>query len=227
MSGRTVAVTEEGRGGTSNATEGGGEARPEAQMPHAGSGLNRNSCRSGISHSDERGTTQRRDPSPMEVDGSRGSPLLPGAGLGSRRAGRPTGDRGRGWRGRPTQALTGRGRRGEVGPEENEGAEGGAAPPLPEEAAPGSQNARRAEDYVARVGVRRGSTPARSQLGNRALLAGRADNSRPSRPPSLPPGAAPVSQNSGGFGSRPRSPPPFLREQHPVIDTSSSVTPRK
>ena len=126
----------------------GGKRGRKSRLPHARSGLNRNSCQSGISHNDERGTTQRQDPSPMEVDGSRAPPLLTGAGLGSRRAGRPTGDRGRGWRGRPTQAPTGRGRRGEVGPGENEEEEGGTAPRLLEEAAPGSQDARRAEDYV-------------------------------------------------------------------------------
>ena len=151
----------------------------------------------------ERRSTQSRDPSPVEVDRSHDPPLPPGAGPGSWRAGRPAGDGRRGWRGRPTQTLPGRGRRGEMGSGENEGTSDWIPPPLPEGAVPGSHVTRHAADSATQMGPHRRSTQAGSQLGNRGLLAVRVDNSISRGLSSLPPGAAPGSQDSGGVGSWP------------------------
>ena len=71
----------------------------------------------------------------MEVDGSHPAPLPSGAGPGSRHAARPARDNGQG-KGRPfAQTFIGRDLGGEVWPRER----GWFFPPLPEGAAPGSQ----------------------------------------------------------------------------------------
>lgn len=51
---RAIARGKEGEGGTSNATEDGGEGRPAVQTPHVENLLNKNGCRSGISHCDQK-----------------------------------------------------------------------------------------------------------------------------------------------------------------------------
>ena len=95
-----------------------------------------------------------------------------------------------------------------MGSSENEGTSGWIPPPLPEGAVPGSQDARRAADSVARMGPHRRSTQARSRLRNRALVAISFGNSRSRGLPSLPSDAAPGSQDSGDVvGSWPSSPP--------------------
>ena len=162
--GRAVARAEGGRDETSNATEGGGESRPAVQTPHVGNGLSRSRCRSGISHHDERASTQSRDASPMEVNRSHAPPWPQGTGSGSRRADRPARGEGRGWRGCLTQVLRGRGGGGEVEPGENERMSGGTPPPLPEGAAPGSQYPREAADHVSRLELQGRSTH-RQQIG--------------------------------------------------------------
>ena len=154
-----------------------------------------------------RGKALRVETPHPSVDRSHASPLPPGAGPGSMRVRRPAGDGERGCRGRPTPTLPGRGRGEEVGPGENEGTAGWILPPLPEGAVPGSQYACRAADSVAQMGPHRRSAQARNRLGNRALLAIRVDKSRSKALPSLSPGAAPGSQDSGGVGSSPSSSP--------------------
>lgn len=114
---------------------------------------------------------------PWKWTGVTPPPIVAGGRIGSSARSRPAGDGGRGWRGRLTQALPGRGRGGEVRPRENEGTSGGIPPPLVEGAAPGTQDACRAAKYGALMGLQRGFTQARSQLGNRALLAVRVDSS--------------------------------------------------
>ena len=192
--------------GRTVATEGRLEDSSEVQTPHAGNGLSKNGGRLGISHCDERRTTRRREPSPMEAHGSHAPLLPPEAGSGSIPPGRPAGDGGKGWGG-PTQALPGRGRGAEAEPGENEGASDVVPIPLPEGAAAGSQDTRCAAEYVARMRFHRESTQARGQSGNRALLAVRDNNSSLRWLPSLPPGATPGSRDPGGAWSLPRSTP--------------------
>ena len=93
------------------------------------------------------------------------------------------------------------------GPRREWGASSGISPRFPETTARGSRDARHAANYVAQMGFQRRFTLARSPLRNRAPNAVRADNSRSRRPPSLRPGSAPSSQNWGGVGPWPSSPP--------------------
>ena len=93
----------------------------------------------------------------MEVDGSHAPPLPPGTESGSRHPDRSAGAGVRGWRGQ-TQALPGSGRGGEREPAENEGVSDVVPPSLPERAAPGSQDTRRAAEYVARMRYHSGFT---------------------------------------------------------------------
>ena len=93
---------------------------------------------------------------------------------------------------------------------------GNLAPPsLPERAAPGSQDTRRAVEHVARMRYHGGFTQSRGQIGNRAPLPDRVNNGGLRRLPSLPPGATPSSQDPDGTGSRPRSTP------HPPLGATS------
>ena len=144
-------------------------------------------------------------------------PLPPGAGSGSRHPGHSAGDGGRGWRGR-TQALPGRGRGSEMEPGENDGVSDVVPSPFPEGAAPNPQDTRRAVEDVAQMRFLRESTQARGQIGNRAPLAVRLTNSGLRWLLSIPSGATPGAQDPGDAGSRPRSTPTPLREQHLVRD---------
>ena len=129
----------------------------------------------------------------IEVNGIHAPHLSPGAGSCSRNPGRPAGDGERRWGG-PIQALPGRGRGGEVEPGEDKGTSDAVPSPLPEGAAPGSQDTRRAAGYVVRMRFHMGFTQARGQLGNGAYLVARVNNGRLRWLPSLPPGATPGSQ---------------------------------
>ena len=150
-------------------------------------------------------------------------PLATGGGPGSRRVALPAGGASRGWGVRSAQPPLGRSRGGEAGPRENERASGGIPPPLPEGAAPRSEAARLPAE-LARMNLRRGSKQVRGLLGNSALLAGRADNSRSRWPPQLPPGAAPGCRDSRAIGLWSRPPPPphsgeaFFKRHHERAD---------
>lgn len=97
------------RWGSLHAAEGGGESRSAVRTPHAGHRPSRSSCWTGILLCAEIRTNRRRDPSPMQVEGSQAPTLPPGTGPGSQHAAHPAGRRGRGWGRLPTPALLGKG----------------------------------------------------------------------------------------------------------------------
>ena len=138
-------------------------------------------------------------------------------------------DGGRGWRGRPTKAFPRKGRRGEAGPRENDGASSGIPPRLPETANPGSQDA--VVQWTTSVKWSLKGGPRRQEVSylvryKRPLLSGLTAADQGGLPRYfLGPHQALRTREAFDLGRA--HPLPCLRRQQLVSDTKKAVTPLK
>ena len=170
------------------------------QTPQVANVLNRNGCRSGASHCDERGTTQRRDPF---THGSRRKPrpsLANGGRVGFEARRSSSRERWKGLEGASNPGPPRERPQGRGGARRERSGEQWDPSPVAGADSPGVSRFPSCSGLRRSNGASTGSTQARSQLENIAPIAVRVDNGRSRWPPSLPPGAPPGSQDPGGVG---------------------------